>query len=76
MPTEFVAQNGAVIHQTTHLNITGCAKTKALTRTQKLAHALKACHKKHNHTKRTNCERLARKHYGPVKKSRKRSAPV
>jgi hypothetical protein len=36
MPTEFVAQNGAVIHQTTPINVTSCAKqaTKR-TRTKK-----------------------------------------
>jgi uncharacterized repeat protein (TIGR01451 family) len=28
MPTEFVAQNGAVIHQTTPISVTGCAKVK------------------------------------------------
>ncbi len=29
MPTEFVAQNGAVIHETTKIAVTGCPKTKA-----------------------------------------------
>jgi hypothetical protein len=29
MPTEFVAQNGAVIHQTTKIAVTGCPKKKA-----------------------------------------------
>ncbi|HEY2142121.1 MAG TPA: hypothetical protein VGG98_08675 [Solirubrobacteraceae bacterium] len=28
MPTEFLAQNGAVIHQTTKISVTGCAKHK------------------------------------------------
>jgi uncharacterized repeat protein (TIGR01451 family) len=28
MPTEFVAQNGAVIHQSTPITVTGCAKSK------------------------------------------------
>jgi hypothetical protein len=28
MPTEFVAQNGAVIHQSTPVSVTGCAKVK------------------------------------------------
>jgi hypothetical protein len=28
MPTEFVAQNGAVIHQSTPISVTGCAKVK------------------------------------------------
>jgi hypothetical protein len=26
MPTEFVGQNGATIHQSTPVNVTGCAK--------------------------------------------------
>ncbi len=26
MPTEFVAQNGAVIHETTKIAVTGCTK--------------------------------------------------
>jgi hypothetical protein len=66
MPTELVAQNGAVIDQSTPVGITGCAKKKTLTRAQKLAAALRACHKRHGH-KRTVCERQARKRYGPVK---------
>ncbi len=28
MPTEFIAQNGAEIHETTKITVTGCAKTK------------------------------------------------
>jgi hypothetical protein len=70
MPTEFVGQNGAVIHQTTHLGITGCAKTKSLTRAQRLKLALKACHK-HKGAKRVSCERQARRKYGVVKKRKK-----
>jgi hypothetical protein len=66
MPTEFVGQNGALLTQTTKVSITGCPKTKALTRAQKLALALKACHKKHG-AKRKACERAARKKYAPVK---------
>jgi hypothetical protein len=73
MPTEFVAQNGAVIHRSTRVGVTGCAKKKALTRTQKLAAALKACHKKaKGHHKRVVCERVARKKYGPLKRKKKR----
>ncbi len=30
MPTEFVAQNGAVIHQSTPISVTGCPKSKEL----------------------------------------------
>jgi hypothetical protein len=71
MPTEFTAQNGAEIKQNTPIEVTGCAKTKvkALTRAQKLQKALKACHKqdKKNRPKRQQCEKAARKRYGPVK---------
>ena len=73
IPTTIVAQSGATVTQTTRIGVTGCArvKTKALTRSQKLAKALKACHKKVKGAKRANCERAARKKYGPVKKARK-----
>jgi len=64
MPTEFVAQNGAVIHQSTPISVSGCpkAKTAAQLRAQKLAAALKACHKKHG-SKRSGCEKTARKKF-------------
>jgi hypothetical protein len=70
MPTEFVGQNGSLLNQTTKVNVTGCPKTKVLTRVQKLALALKACHKKKG-SKRTACVRAARKKYGPLKKAKK-----
>jgi hypothetical protein len=66
MPTEFLAQNGAKTDQKTSVSVTGCAKTKALTRAQKLAAALKACKKK-TKGKRAACNATARKRYGPVK---------
>jgi hypothetical protein len=47
----------------------GKAKPKTLTRSQKLAKALKACRKKKPKKKRQACEKQARKQYGPVKKS-------
>ena len=72
MPTEFVGQNGALLTQTTKMTVTGCPKTKTLTRAQKLALALKACHKKHG-AKRRACERAARKKYGTVGKKAKRA---
>jgi hypothetical protein len=72
MPTEFVGQNGAVLNQTTPVNVTGCAKTKTLTRAQKLAAALKACHKKKARARRVSCERQARQRYGAVKKKKKK----
>jgi hypothetical protein len=64
IPTEFVAQNGAVIHQSTPISVSGCpkAKTAAQLRAQKLAAALKACHKKKG-SKRSSCEKAARKKY-------------
>ncbi|MGH2902575.1 MAG: hypothetical protein ACRDK7_03135 [Solirubrobacteraceae bacterium] len=65
MPTAFVAQNGAEIHRSTPIGVTGCPKTKALTRAQNLAKALKACKKKTkgNSKKRLACEAKARKRY-------------
>ncbi len=72
MPTEFVGQNGMLLNQSTKVNVTGCPKTKALTRAQKLALALKACHKKKG-AKRKACERVARKKYGLVVKQAKRA---
>ncbi len=71
MPTQLVGQNGAQVNQTTKIAVTGCPKTKALTRAQKLALALKACHKKKNGAKRTACQRQARRKYGPLKKKGK-----
>jgi hypothetical protein len=72
MPTELIAQNGATIDQSTPIAINGCAKKKSLTRAQKLAAALKACHKKQNKAKRAACERTARKKYGPLPKTKKK----
>jgi hypothetical protein len=73
MPTEFVGQNGAVIHQSTPISVTGCpkAKTAAQLRAQKLAAALKACHKKKG-SKRSGCEKTARSRYGVKKAKRKK----
>jgi hypothetical protein len=71
MPTEFLAQNGAKINQSTPISVSGCATAKALTRTQKLAGALKACHKDRKKAKREQCEKLARKRYGAVKTKKK-----
>jgi hypothetical protein len=63
MPTEFTAQNGAVVTRKTPIKVTGCKKAK-LTRKQRLAKAIRACHKKHNHAKRASCERQARRRFG------------
>jgi hypothetical protein len=62
MPTEFTAQNGAVLRQATRIAVSGCAKAK-LTRKQRLAKALKACRKRHG-SKRASCERAARRRLG------------
>ena len=70
MPNEFIAQNGASIYQSTPITVTGCAKTKTLTRAQKLKAALKACRKEKKKSKRSACEREARKKYGPPKKEK------
>jgi hypothetical protein len=70
MPTEFIGQNGAAIHEDTAISISGCAKVKALTRAQKLQKALKACKKKAK-DRRASCEKAARKAYGPVKKAKR-----
>jgi hypothetical protein len=67
MPTFFKAQNGLEIHESTPISVTGCPK--GLTKTQKLAAALKACHKKKG-AKRASCEKAARKAYGAVKKKK------
>jgi hypothetical protein len=68
MPTAFVAQNGAEIHESTKIAVTGCAKAKKLTRTQRLAKARKACRAKSNKRKRAVCEALAGRRFGPVKR--------
>jgi hypothetical protein len=71
MPTAFVGQNGAEIHESTAIGVTGCAKAKPLTRAQKLAKALKACKKKAK-GKRAGCRKQARKRYGPIEKKAKK----
>jgi uncharacterized repeat protein (TIGR01451 family) len=68
MPTAFVGQNGAVIHESTPIAVTGCAKKKALTRAQKLTRALKVCHKKAK-GKQAACVKTAHRRYGPLRKA-------
>jgi hypothetical protein len=72
MPTEFLAQNGAKINQSTKISVTGCRTTKALTRTRKLSAALRACHKKAK-GKRASCEAVARRKHRAPKKARRRT---
>jgi hypothetical protein len=71
MPTELTAQNGVVIDQATPIGIAGCAKKRAVTRSQKLAAALRACHKRARASRRTACEKAAKRKFGSVKKKRK-----
>jgi hypothetical protein len=66
MPSEFTAQNGAVVKAATPISVTGCAKK--LTRPQELAKALKACKKK-SKSKRAGCQRQARKRFGTKKRA-------
>jgi hypothetical protein len=61
MPTELLAQNGALITRQTKIAVTGCAKP--IDRKQKLAKAMKACKKKHG-GKRKACEAQARGRFG------------
>ena len=82
MPTAFLAQNGASIHKSIRIAVTGCP----LTRAQKLKASLKRCRKKFGahppsksakqRRRREACERVARRRYGPKAKSKrpKRSA--
>jgi hypothetical protein len=70
-PTTITGQNGMVITQTTKIGVTGCAKKKALSRAQKLAAALRACRTKKG-SKRSACEKAARKKDVPVKKAKKK----
>jgi hypothetical protein len=67
MPSEFIAQNGAVLRQGTPVTPTGCAKKASLSRAQKLALALKACKRKAK-GKRAGCARVARRQFGVVAK--------
>jgi hypothetical protein len=73
MPTAFVGQNGAVIHESTPISVTGCKKVKSLTRAQKLARALRACHKKAK-GKQAACKKSALRRYGPLKAKKTRTA--
>ena len=44
MPTEFVAQNGAVIHQSTPISVTSCPKAKKKAKAKKSSRARKSSH--------------------------------
>jgi hypothetical protein len=68
MPSEFQAQNGMELRQSTKIAVTGCPR--ALTRSRRLAKALKICHKK-SRSRRAACERQARKRFGAKKNAKK-----
>jgi hypothetical protein len=71
MPTTITAQNGVVIKQSTNIALSGCAK--ALSRSQLLAKALKACKKDKKKAKRLACEKLAKKRYAAKPASHKKT---
>jgi hypothetical protein len=72
MPSEFVAQNGMRANYKTRISVIGCAKKKPLSRAQKLAIALRACHKK-NKARRAACVRAAHRRYAPLRAAAKRT---
>ena len=76
MPTTITGQNGVVVKQTTDIAVTGCstAKTKSVTRAQKLAAALKRCRSKlkgrRRRGRRVACETAARGQFGSHPKAK------
>jgi hypothetical protein len=77
IPTTLTAQNGAVIEQTTPVQIEGpCGAVKgAKAKATKLQKALRACKKKYkkHKKKRIACERSKRKKYGHHAKKAKKA---
>jgi hypothetical protein len=73
MPSEFVAQNGMQANYQTRISVIGCAKKKPLSRAQRLALALRACHKKKNKARRAACIRAAHRRYAPLRAAAKRT---
>jgi hypothetical protein len=76
IPAALTGQNGTLVSEDVKVAVEGCSavkasKTKRLTRAQRLARALKACHKRYEHSraKRSTCERQARKRYSPESRS-------
>jgi len=59
MPSEFTAQNGAVLRQSTPIKVTGCRRQQS-----KLQQALKRCARKHAKAARRSCEAQARRRFG------------
>ncbi len=81
IPTALTGQDGTAVNENVKVSVQGCSavrasKTKSLTKTQKLALALKACHKhyKRSRAKRSTCERRARKLYPPESRSSQQRA--
>jgi hypothetical protein len=70
MPSEFIAQNGAELHQQTKISVTGCPKPPS--KAQQLQKALRACKKKHAKAKRKSCEAQARRKFAPAKKAKQK----
>ncbi len=68
IPTALTGQNGTAVNESVKVTVQGChavkaSKTRRLTHKQKLTRALNACRKRNRHsrTKRTACERVARR---------------
>ena len=78
MPTEIVAQNGALLEQTTKIALQGCRKVQSvrLSRAQLLERALASCRKQHRHSRANQmaCEKQARKRYAAKKVVKRRKA--
>jgi hypothetical protein len=73
MPAEITSQAGTTIKQPITIAVTGCKGVAAYKTTpaQRLAKALKTCHKDKQKRKRITCEKRARRRYTPKPKSHK-----
>jgi hypothetical protein len=69
-PSIFGAPSSATFSGAGNVSPPPPPKPPPLTRKQRLALALKACHKKHNHRRRVACEKQAHKRYGTRKRGR------
>ena len=76
MPTEFIAQNGAEIHETTPISVAGCAKVKALTRAQKLQQSAEGLPQARTRASGRRVKRTARKDFGTKKKGEEQEEKV
>jgi hypothetical protein len=80
IPTQLAGQNRTLVNQNVKVAVQGChavkaSKTRKLSGAQQLTLALKACRKRHEHSRasRAGCERSARHRYGAKQAARKRS---